>query len=116
VQNEPFMNVNTPPKIISGFSDNSINRLEACSNYTLIYSKDGSQHISSYSLKVFAEHFRTKHFIRINRSILVNTSFVKKHFKSGGKEYLQLKDNTTILIPRRKSESLKMSYPTLFNH
>lgn len=108
--------MNTLPKIIQSQEGRSIKLMEASSNYTYLTYTNGEKVISSYSLKVFAEHFTTKHFIRINRSILVNTSFVKRHFTAEGKDYLQLKDNTTVLIPRRKSESLKLAYPNIFNN
>lgn len=108
--------MNSLPKIIQSQEGRSIQLMKASSNYTYLTYANGEKVISSYSLKVFAEHFITKHFVRINRSTLVSTAFVKKHLKTDGKEYLQLKDNTTVLIPRRKSESLKLAYPNLFKN
>lgn len=103
------------PKIIKELSPNAITQLEAASNYTYLTFKDGSRDLSSYSLKVFAEIFTKLDFIRINRSLMVNKSFVKKHIKANGKEYLQLKNDQRVMIPRRKTESLRLDFPTLFN-
>ncbi|SOE23899.1 LytTr DNA-binding domain-containing protein [Spirosomataceae bacterium TFI 002] len=106
----------TKPKIIDSVKPELLNQLEAVSNYTYLTYTDGSRQLSSYSLKVFAEIFTPKDFIRINRSLLVNRSFVKKYIKAGGKEYLQLKNDQTFIIPRRKTESLKLDFPSIFNN
>lgn len=110
------MKVIDSPKILHKTNPDGIQYFKAVSNYTYITFQNGQRELSSYSLKVFADIFPDKQFIRINRSLLVNTSFVKKHLKTKGKECLQLKDNTTVVIPRRKSESLKMAHPNLFNN
>ncbi|MCP9769063.1 LytTR family transcriptional regulator [Lacihabitans sp. LS3-19] len=106
----------TQPKILKSLSLEAITQLEAVSNYTYLTMKDGSKTMSSYTLQVFADIFTNNNFIRINRSLLVNAEFVKKHISRDGKEYLQLKNNNTIIIPRRKTEKLKIDFPTIFNN
>lgn len=104
----------TLPKILKSIGSEAINKLEASSNYTYLTYSDGTKVLSSYSLKVFADLFNTDAFIRVNRSVLVNKSFVKKHVKTNGKDYLQLKNDLKVSIPRRKAERLRLKHPALF--
>lgn len=104
------------PKILKTLNLDAVSHLEADSNYTCLTMRDGSKRVSSYNLQVFDKIFTKRNFIRINRSLMVNISFVKKHISIQGKEYLQLKNNDTVIIPRRKAERLKLDFPAQFNN
>lgn len=102
------------PKILEGFPPDSICRLQAASNYTLIFKKDGSKLISSYSLSVFSKIFDSAKFLQIDRSNLVHTTFIKSVEKENGKNTVKLQNDMSISIPRRQNHSLKIAYPTIF--
>ena len=104
------------PKILDQLPIEDISHLRAAANYTLLFDKTNKQYISSYSLKVFADLFQTDNFIRVNRSLLVRKSFIKRHIKKEGKEYLKLGNNLNVSIPRRKTQKLKLEFPILFNN
>jgi DNA-binding LytR/AlgR family response regulator len=106
--------MNILPKILLTIDPATICRLEADTNYTIIRHYDGTQLLSGYSLKVFAELFDKAKFVRINRSNLVNTSHIKCIETADGKNSVRLNNNISIPIPRRRSEALKTNYPTLF--
>lgn len=68
----------------------------------------------SYHLKVFEYNVLPKYFIRVNRSRLINISFVKKSLKNGDDHYLILQDNTKVLIPKKRRKELKLRFPEVF--
>lgn len=95
------------PKVLALFSKQEISRLKASANYTYLIKYDGTRILSAYSLKVFQDLFKNKDFIRIDRSNLVNRTFIKSVNQCGSGASITLKDNTNIKLPRRKKERLK---------
>ncbi len=102
----------TIPKFLSEIETGEIMHLEAQSNYTYVVMKDGTRMLSSYNLKIFEELLETSKFMRINRSSLVNTSFITGYIKAEG--YIKLRNNLRIKVPRRRSIFLKAEYPQIF--
>jgi two-component system LytT family response regulator len=100
------------PKILTGVSQSSVQYLQAESNYTSLYFQEGSKLISGYSLNVFADLFDERHFIRVDRSNLVNRSFISEVSHRAKDVYVHLKNNTELLVPRRRKTALLAQYPT----
>jgi len=111
--NDPKFIAMTKPKILDQFPTKNIDYLKADANYTVLYFQSGERLVSGYSLKVFATLFASDPFIRINRSNLVNRSFISEvsHRKKG--VYVRLKNNTELLIPRRRQTELLAKYPNI---
>jgi two-component system LytT family response regulator len=99
------------PKILTGVRLSSVQYLQAESNYTSLYFKEGSKLISGYSLNVFANLFDERHFIRVDRSNLVNRSFISGISERQKDVYVHLKNNTELLVPRRRKTELLAQYP-----
>lgn len=103
------------PKILGELSPEMLSHLEAFTNYTILHKMDGKKLISSYSLKVFDELFNNEAFIRINRSNLVNKTFVSGISQNKQGTYIHLKNRMKLLIPRRRRDTLLNKYPNLLN-
>ncbi|SOE20304.1 LytTr DNA-binding domain-containing protein [Spirosomataceae bacterium TFI 002] len=101
------------PKILKGILKAQVSHLEASSNYTILNFTDGKQLISGYCLKFFEEHFNSGSFIRIDRANIVNKAFISKVSNDG---YIHLKNETKLLIPRRRKALLISQNPNLFDY
>lgn len=101
----------TNPKIIDGIKPEMLTYLEASSNYTILNLASGKRLISSYNLKVFETVFTRNYFVRIDRSNLVNRAFISGITEREDGVYIHLKNNTEILIPRRRKTELLAQYP-----
>jgi two-component system LytT family response regulator len=99
------------PKILTSVQLSSVQYLQAESNYTSLYFKEGSKLISGYSLNVFADLFDERLFIRIDRSHLVNRKFILGISEDG---FIHLKNDLKLSIPRRRKALLFDQYPNLF--
>jgi two-component system LytT family response regulator len=102
------------PKILDAAKPDMFTHLQASINYTILNRYDGKKLISGYSLKVFEALFEGNSFVRIDRSNLVNMSFILKVKKGAKGDYVCLRNKKVLLIPRRRSESLKTTFPNLF--
>ncbi|GAB4132751.1 MAG: LytTR family DNA-binding domain-containing protein [Bacteroidia bacterium] len=81
-------------------------RMEADSNYTVIYKANGDKIIASRTLKDFEELlFDNPAFIRTHKKHLVNINYVVKFNKNEGGE-LVLKDGSRIEVSRRKKQEV----------
>ncbi|MFT6203314.1 MAG: DNA-binding LytR/AlgR family response regulator [Spirosomataceae bacterium] len=103
------------PKILLDLSSKNIFHLKASSNYTILNLVGGKRLISSYNLKVFETLFARNSFVRIDRSNLVNRAFISGITEREDGVYIHLKNNTEILIPRRRKAVLINQYPNLSN-
>jgi two-component system LytT family response regulator len=82
--------------------------LEASSNYTHIYCKNGKKHTVAKLLKDFEEQLTNSGFFRTHSSHLVNLSHVVKYQRGDG-GYLFMSDGTQIEVSRsRKKDLLKV--------
>jgi two-component system LytT family response regulator len=83
-------------------------RMEASSNYTHIYCKNGKKHTVAKLLKDFEEQLSGEGFFRSHSSHLVNLSHVNKYQRGDG-GYLYMSDGAQIEVSRsRKKEVLKV--------
>lgn len=105
----------TNPKIINGINPEMITYLEASSNYTILNFQTGKKLISSYTLSIFESLLRNQTFIRVNRSNLINKSFVLGISEQEEGTYIRIKNNIEFLIPRRRKAVLFDKYPNLSN-
>lgn len=91
------------PKILNDLPIDEISHLKAAANYTVLFDRKNRKHVSSYSLKVFAELFKDLPFVRLDRSTLVRESFIRSINKSNT---VLLRNNQTINLPRRRLKTL----------
>lgn len=78
------------PKILKSINPESVYTLEADINYTFFNLKNGSKFIVSYSFKVFEDIFDERLLIRIDRSNLVNKSFIAEIISRQDGNYIRL--------------------------
>jgi len=83
-------------------------RLEASSNYTHIFCKNGKKHTVAKLLKDFEEQLGNEGFFRTHSSHLVNLAHVTKYQRGDG-GYLFMSDGAQIEVSRsRKKDLLKV--------
>ena len=83
-----------------------IRYLRADSNYTIVNFKNGRSVVSGYNLSFYENLFRDKGFIRIDRSNLVNKSYIARLFTDASGNYIQLRNDCVLQIPRRRKAKL----------
>jgi two-component system LytT family response regulator len=101
------------PKILKNINQESIGYLESSINYTYFYLQDGKSIISSYNIKVFENLLNNVDFIKINRSNLVNVSFIQKILIERNTCSIQLINGDTMNISRRRLKVLKEKNPLI---
>lgn len=82
----------------TSFSTHDIIKIQASTNYSLVYFCDGKILISAKTLKKY-EKFLTPQFIRCNRNLLIN----RKYIKTLSKE-ITLTNGEKHLFSRRRFE------------
>lgn len=80
--------------------------LQAIKNYTMFYLKDGSKIISSLTLKRHEAEFSKRTFLRVNRSTLINPSFVKNVINKNDTNFVKMKNGLKIRVSRRRQDTL----------
>jgi two-component system, LytTR family, response regulator len=78
-------------------------RLQADRNYTRFYFNDGKEYLSAKTLKEYEEMLHGTGFIRVHRTHLVNSKFIKEYEREG---VLKLLNNSEVEVSRRKKEHL----------
>lgn len=86
---------------------NSIKLLKADVNYTQIYFFDQSQQVVATTLKTLESRLSSKDFLRVNRKEMVNKEFVKTYRITKDKDYVVLKDGSTLSPSRRGKYALR---------
>ncbi len=102
---KPFLNKIAIPTSegLLFFDISQIIRLEAQSNYTMIFFEDQSKLIASRTLKDFEDILPSNTFFRIHNSHMINLHFIKKYFRGDG-GHVEMKNGDLILVSRRKKE------------
>lgn len=77
-------------------------RCTADSNYTIFYFSDGSQKVTSKTLKNYEQILPKSCFFRVSQSCIINLKYVKEYHKGGS---VLLKDSTEIEISRRRKDA-----------
>lgn len=80
-------------------------RVEAMSNYSVFLLSDNRKIVVSKTLKEYETVLDDVHFMRINRSVIVNLDYVVK-YKKGDGGTLELIDGTEIEVSPQKKEML----------
>ncbi|GAA5041085.1 DNA-binding response regulator [Marivirga lumbricoides] len=78
--------------------------LEASSNYTQFYLKNGQKHLVSKSLKEYDQMLTDHNFYRIHHSYLININEVTKYVRGDG-GYVILSNNVNLDVSKRKKEA-----------
>ena len=86
-------------------------RMEAKSNYTVIYFKNGSTVTVSKTLKEFEDILSADQFSRIHHSHIINHHFVKKYHRGRG-GYIEMEDGTSIEVSIRKRDEFLSKFGT----
>jgi two-component system, LytTR family, response regulator len=74
--------------------------LQACLNYTTFNLISGKKVVAASTLKHFENLFPSRHFIRINRSTLLNKAFVKRVLPNK----VIMHNDDEILVSRRRMQ------------
>ena len=83
----------------------TIIRVEAMSNYSVFLLTDHKKIVVSKTLKEYEAVLDDSHFMRINRSVIVNLDFVTKYRKGDGGT-LELSDGAELEVSPQKKEAL----------
>jgi two-component system LytT family response regulator len=102
------------PKILKNLQHENICYLESSINYTLFILKDGRSFISGYNIKVFETLFQDLAFIKINRSKLINVTYIKQTLVIDNTYSVLLQNGKEINISRRRVNKIKELYPAIF--
>jgi len=94
------------PKIISNIPiGQKIILMESCRNYTILYLENGQKILSGYHLKIYESLSDNQSFMRINRSEMINKTFVKLiNFEEFS---LELNNGRRIHISRRRMKAFQ---------
>lgn len=85
------------------FHVDDVVRLEASSNYTLIHTVNSRPLVVAKVLSAYEELLAGLGFVRVNRSHLINSRFLKKINASGN---LVMADDRQIKISRRRKKNV----------
>ncbi|WP_290796433.1 LytR/AlgR family response regulator transcription factor [Flavihumibacter sp. UBA7668] len=85
----------------------SILYLKAEGDYTRIYSIDNNQYMSSYGISVLEKRLDPSNFIRIHRSYIINTDYIKEMYRDISKTYVLLNNKVELSIGRIYLPNLK---------
>ncbi|MEA5459997.1 LytTR family DNA-binding domain-containing protein [Arcicella sp. LKC2W] len=87
---------------------NQIIMLKGISNYTCFYLKNGTQRLTSHTLKYYENQLESKGFLRVHRGFIVNQQCIVKHDSYNSQ--LLLTDGYEVEISRRKRRQFEGSF------
>jgi DNA-binding LytR/AlgR family response regulator len=96
MKNEPKIKVAPRTHV----SQSEIMYLESAWNYTCVHTIQ-KQLVSSRTLKKFSKRVDANCFIKINRGLIINVSFIQEINKERKDAFVQLKNGKTLPISRR---------------
>lgn len=82
---------------------NEISHLEAISNYTMFYFKNGKKLLVSRTMKDFLAKLDEEMFVRVHKSFAINLHFLTQ-YDVKEEMFVQLNDGKKIAISRRKKK------------
>ena len=101
-----YINVHNKDQVQS-INAKDVVSLEAQNNYTLITKADGQKHLISKVLNDFEELLRSgKSFVRIHRSILINSSYIKTYSKISPFTITMINETKFEVSRRKRTEVL----------
>jgi two-component system LytT family response regulator len=74
-------------------------------NYTTFYLQYGKEKVVAHTLKFFEKHLKTRGFLRVHRSFMINPNFVKEYNEE--QEFVTMLNGYKANISRRKRYILK---------
>ncbi|MBO7478268.1 MAG: response regulator transcription factor [Salinivirgaceae bacterium] len=84
-------------------------RCEADGGNTQVFTDNGTMFVATKNIKVYEELFADNKFLRINKTNLINTSYIDKYEKSDGGGSVLMADGVSIEVsPYRKDDLQKM--------
>lgn len=89
-------------------SVSSISYIEACGDYSCIYTRDGFRGSLHHTIKRWMERLPEKMFIQCHRSHIVNTDRIKRLDKKGRERFEILLDQPEATLPVSKGFSRKI--------
>lgn len=102
------------PKILNSIDDKNICYFQSSTNYTILLLENGKTIISGYTIKVFEALYENRNFIKVNRSNLINVSFIQKVMVENNTCSLVLFNGEAINVSRRRINTIKSNFPSLF--
>lgn len=102
------------PKILNSIDEKTICYFQSSTNYTLLLLENGKTIISGYTIKVFEALYENRNFIKVNRSNLINISFIQKVMVENNTCSLVLFNGEAINVSRRRINNIKSNFPSLF--
>jgi len=81
---------------------NEIVYLEADQNYSILHFKNGRKSVSAFTLKYLHNKVEINHFLRINRSFLLNPNYILDIYKVGPIIFIKMSDGKEMQVSRRK--------------
>ena len=103
-----FTRVGLPTENGVQFVDiDDIVRCEADSNNTQVFMNSGKKITALKNIKVYEDLFADNKFLRINKSHLVNTSYIDEYVKGDGGGSVIMADGTSIEVSPHKKDELK---------
>lgn len=78
--------------------------LEADSNYTTIFMKNGQSHLTSKTVKFFQEKLTNHNFFRLHQSYLINANYIGEYDKS--ESNIILTNGKSIPVSKNKKDGL----------
>ncbi|MCX6319436.1 MAG: LytTR family DNA-binding domain-containing protein [Bacteroidetes bacterium] len=88
-------------------------RVEAISNYSKLFFSDGSTIVVAKVLAWFEQLLAPRGFVRLHRSHLVNSTFIKS-FKQQRTPVAVLLNNEMVSVAKRKKQAVKSSLSGLY--
>ncbi len=86
---------------------NELTYCEADGNYSILYFKNKSKKVITYSLTKIEKHLRRQSFCRIHRKYLINLRWIKQYVRGRG-GYVVLENGIHLNVSvRRKEQFLK---------
>ena len=84
-------------------------RCEADGGNTQVFTDNGTMFVATKNIKVYEELFADNKFLRINKTNLINTSYIDKYEKNDGGGSVLMADGVSIEVsPYRKDDLQKM--------
>lgn len=77
-------------------------------NYTFFHLSDGRKLIFSRTLRLYEFHHNLVYFIRVNKSYLLNPTYMRTIERLGNKITIQMQDGVQVRVSRKKIKMIKI--------
>jgi two-component system, LytTR family, response regulator len=87
------------------FDYDEIIRIEAKSNYSILFLKNGKSITCIKTMKEIEKMLPENHFLRVHHSWIINLDYIKKYYRNKN-GYIEMTDGSTVAISTRKKNRL----------